>query len=240
MIVGLRHIGSVNANKFGNSGSFEMNKMQMKFEADKDLMHLFATPLGRFSLINSKEARSKIAEVILAKEAADPGLHKSNKGGWHSESDLLKWPELEFAELEKTFRFAVSKMIAVTSPHKRFKADIKMSAWANVNRPGSFNSAHVHPENQWSGVFYVQTADFSSDPIRRGGYIEFQDPRGPIQMLSNPSNMPDKVGIQPREGGILVFPSWLFHSVNAFSIDVTRISIAFNARIEHFEAVEDK
>ena len=214
--------------------------MKLKFDIKKDLMHLFATPLGRFKMINSEEATAKIAEVILAKEAADPGIHRSNKGGWHSEDDLLNWPEPEFAELEKTFRSVVSKMIAVTSPHKRFRADIQMKAWANVNRTGSFNSAHVHPENHWSGVFYVKTADFSKDPIRRAGNIELHDPRGPIQMLSNPSNQPDKVGIKPLEGDILIFPSWLFHSVNAFSIDTARISIAFNARIEHFEAVPDK
>ncbi|MFT5372403.1 MAG: hypothetical protein ACI9R7_001948 [Lysobacterales bacterium] len=217
-----------------------MNKMQLKFDLKKDLLHLFATPLGRFSLDSSKEVTAKIAEVILAKEAADPGIRRSNKGGWHSEDNLLDWPELEFADLEKTFRNVIHKMIAVTSQHKRFRADILLKAWANVNRPGCFNSAHVHPENQWSGVFYVKTADFSEDPIHRAGYIELHDPRGPIQMLSNPSSQPDKVGIAPSEGGILVFPSWLFHSVNAFSIDVARISIAFNARIEHFEAVPDK
>ncbi|MFT5372404.1 MAG: hypothetical protein ACI9R7_001949, partial [Lysobacterales bacterium] len=31
-------------------------------------------------------------------------------------------------------------------------------------------------------------------------------------------------------------PSWLFHSVNTFSIDKTRISIAFNANILKFQA----
>jgi hypothetical protein len=38
-------------------------------------------------------------------------------------------------------------------------------------------------------------------------------------------------------GLLLVFPSWLQHYVNPFVSDTLRISLAFNARINSFEAL---
>jgi uncharacterized protein (TIGR02466 family) len=29
--------------------------------------------------------------------------------------------------------------------------------WANINPPGGFNRAHIHPNSLWSGVYYVKT-----------------------------------------------------------------------------------
>jgi hypothetical protein len=36
----------------------------------------------------------------------------------------------------------------------------------------------------------------------------------------------------------VIFPAWLFHSVNPFMSDVQRISIAFNVQIRSFEAAD--
>lgn len=218
----------------------EVKRVKLKFNTKKDLLHLFSTPIGIFSLEDTQNYTPRIAEAILAREANEEGIERSNKGGWHSDLTIMDWPELGFVDLRSLFLNAVSKMIAVTSEHKKFKADIQLEAWANINRAGSFNSSHVHPENHWSGVFYVKTTDFSDDPVRRAGCIELHDPRGPIQMLISPSRQPDKVSFKPVEGNILLFPAWLYHSVNTFSLDTTRISIAFNARIEHFKAAETK
>lgn len=200
-------------------------------------MQIFATPLGTFSVPGAAELTPRIAEVILAREKKEAGVDRSNKGGWHSDDQLIHWPELQFADLGDTFRSAVSHMISATSGKQRFNIELTMASWANVNRAGAFNSSHIHPENHWSGVFYVQTMDFSADPIKKAGNIEFRDPRGAVSMLRTPGQT-DVLPIAPRQGTIIVFPSWLYHSVNTFSIDAVRISIAFNARIDRFESLD--
>ena len=31
--------------------------------------------------------------------------------------------------------------------------------WANINYPGSYNKQHIHPNSQWSGVYYVKVPE---------------------------------------------------------------------------------
>ena len=211
--------------------------MQVPFNIRENVNQLFPTPLGTFNYPNAREVMPKIAEVILAKERADEGIRRSNKGGWHSDDTLLTWPELQFADLADTFRSATAHMITLMSKESRFNADLAIGAWANINRAGQFNSPHIHPNNHWSGVLYVKSPDFSVDPLPNAGRIEFQDPRGPCGMLPHPG-MKNTLSLGPREGTMLLFPSWLYHWVNTFTIDVLRISIAFNVKINNFEALK--
>ena len=211
--------------------------MQLPFDRRTCLKHVFATPIGFFQLPNTRELASKIADIILAREKTDPGLDISNFGGWHSDNTLMDWPELGFADLADTFRSAVSHMISATSGIEKFNTQLNLSAWANVNRAGAANNSHIHPENHWSGVLYIQTPDLSADTRAKAGHIEFQDPRGPVSMLKTPGQQ-SVMSVSPQEGMIVVFPSWLYHWVNAFSVDAVRISIAFNACINKFEVLE--
>ncbi len=86
--------------------------------------------------------------------------------------------------------------------------------WSIVNGPGSVNKAHIHPGSLWSGVYYIQTPQSSGD-------IEFTDPRT-VNIMHQPTLEPNKrrpaeswtkVRFTPKAGRMLLFPSWLYHSV---------------------------
>ena len=54
-------------------------------------------------------------------------------------------------------------------------------------------------------------------------------------MLSAPCNStPDRMTIQPKEGGLLIFPSHLRHWVYPNQQEAERISIAFNLHKEPY------
>ena len=103
--------------------------MQLSFNPKTDLKQAFATPIGLFQLPNAGELAPKIANVVLAREKKEAGVVRSNFGGWHSDEDLLRWPELQFADIADTCRSAVSHMIAVTSGEKKFNTKLALSAW---------------------------------------------------------------------------------------------------------------
>jgi uncharacterized protein (TIGR02466 family) len=125
-------------------------------------------------------------------------------------------------------------MIRLTSGINKFDIRMSIGAWANVSDRGHFNQVHTHPKNAWSGVYYVKSGSYEQDVIPNPGQLHFHEPRERIEMAVHPGgNFGKPVPIAPHDGLMLLFPSWLGHSVNTFYSDTRRISIAFNAHIQH-------
>ncbi|KJE97532.1 hypothetical protein CAOG_007373 [Capsaspora owczarzaki ATCC 30864] len=91
----------------------------------------------------------------------------------------------------------------------------EMTVWATLHHSGIFHMPHSHPHELLSGVFYVKMPG-------NAGKIIFSDPRGPLTPFDN------TIAIEPREGDLILFPSWLTHMVAPTSGSDERISIAFN------------
>jgi len=99
--------------------------------------------------------------------------------------------------------------------------------WANFNPTGGLNSAHTHPNNYVSGVYYVKTPSGADA-------IEFTDPRpAAVALMPRTKQLNrfngNRMTVQVKPGRIVMFPAWLSHSVPANRTSEERISIAFNA-----------
>lgn len=215
--------------------------MDLKLDHKTDLLSLFRTPLARFKLPNAEIINPGLEKAILQRREKDQGVAHSNVRGWHSERDLHTWPEPEVKELVDSMRSSVLNMVSLIAHVENFKATVELAAWANINGPGSYNQYHSHPDCLWSGVYYVRAGNYDEDTVKKPGHLKLYDPRGAIDQLSHPGyGWGKNVNIPPEDGLMVLFPSWLHHSVNTFDSDTTRISIAFNARIHHFrEAGEE-
>ena len=166
--------------------------------------------------------------LIKAWSKKDKSEEKTNAGGgWHSPTDMNKKKEYEPLTNE-----------LFDMQHEIFK-DYGMqdkpglgNMWANINYPGSYNKQHIHPNSQWSGVYYVKVPNNS-------GSLFVEDPRaGPNHLL------PRRVGGIPRalwrvviypaiEGQMIMFPAWLPHGVQMNESKEKgekgwRISVSFN------------
>ena len=211
--------------------------MQFKIDPSTEVASLFPTPLARFQLPNAAEINPALKKAILGREARDRSEKRSNIGGWQSSDNLIDWPEPEVAELVDSIRCAVLNMVSLVSRVQVFEAAINIVAWANVNRSGAFNQVHTHPGNHWSGVYYVVPGDYGEDEIEFPGQLQIHDPRERSDMYLHPhAPYGNPFRIKPREGLMVLFPSWLSHSVNIFYSETTRISIAFNAQALKFRA----
>ena len=100
--------------------------------------------------------------------------------------------------------------------------------WANINPPGSMNMPHVHPNSLFSGVYYIK-----SQP--QSGRLKIYDPRPgiqtnmPVRKPGNPGrDMWRDASLDPVIGRIIMFPSWLWHSVEENQSNDVRISVSFN------------
>ena len=101
------------------------------------------------------------------------------------------------------------------------------SLWANLLKSGGQHSGHIHPHSIISGTLYVQVPPGA-------GAIRFEDPRLPLMMAAPPraKDAPEElqtfVSVEPREGVLLMWESWLRHEVLAGAGRGERLSISFN------------
>ena len=103
--------------------------------------------------------------------------------------------------------------------------------WSVVNQKGSFNIQHNHPNSYLSAVYYVRHPE-------KSGNIRFFDPREQKNIrypkINKYTDMSAAITeITPEEGDLLVFPSYLYHSVAENLSEYDRIVISFNVDIEY-------
>jgi uncharacterized protein (TIGR02466 family) len=104
--------------------------------------------------------------------------------------------------------------------------------WANVNPPGAKHSIHSHPNNYFSGVYYVQ-ADAKANVIR------FHDPRGAAEAIMPPRAQQNvynanSIEMEAKPGRLVLFPAWLKHDVPTNLSSRERISLAYNLMFPNF------
>jgi uncharacterized protein (TIGR02466 family) len=207
-------------------------------------LDLFATPVLKASPPNADELNPQLLEVIAAQRKKHPGIERSNLGGWHSDTDMANWGGEASRELANFAVNTVSPhMVDVAKAGKRqFGWQVEM--WANVNGPGHANQMHCHPASFWSGVYYPDPG--GSEIEGNGGELLLEDPRYPMAHMMMPDlllrdadsePMYSQVAIRPVAGRIVLFPSWLRHSVRPHRGDRERVSIALNLALVDVKAV---
>jgi uncharacterized protein (TIGR02466 family) len=106
------------------------------------------------------------------------------------------------------------------------------ACWATVLARGAAHKVHQHPNNFLSGVYYVRTHPGADT-------INFHDPRNQTGIMRPPvieltAENTDQVVVRVKDGTMLVFPSYLQHSVDPSTSDDERISISFNIMFSSF------
>jgi uncharacterized protein (TIGR02466 family) len=191
--------------------------------------HLFSTPIFWYVFRNVEALNTELRELILAQERAAPSAVKSNDGGWQSPDDVFHWTGPAIATLRRLASSAVEAATSRLPLPPSFRAEFHLSGWAAVNRAGHYNTVHVHPMATWSGVYYV---DPGSEPAESGGgLLEFSHPIVASAMTFFPGALPSARLVRPEPGMIILFPSYLQHSVRMYRGDRPRICVPFNAHM---------
>ena len=166
---------------------------------------------------------NQLAQNIIQWSNQDQGLKKTNVKGWHSQTDMHKKPEY------KPLVDELFKMVHQVFNEEFLEREPRLgNMWANINPPGGYNRPHVHPNSLFSGVYYVKTPPNS-------GKLICNDPRPGIQtcMPTRKEGQPPKhlwrdANLDPFPGRIIMFPAWLWHSVEPNQSNDIRISVSFN------------
>ncbi len=191
---------------------------------------IFPTQILSYTWEDSKELNKELRKVILEKEKEGGGRQQSNVGGYHSEWDMLTWDYPCVEELINRIHQMSGYMAKVHGLKDDETVDLSITGWANVMRSGNYHSPHNHPNNFWSGCYYIDDGD-PEENIQYNGYFEFLDPRGGSDMHTSESLVAPRYQIIPKAGTIVMFPAYVNHYVHPYVGLRERISVSFNVRI---------
>ena len=193
-----------------------------------EVIPMFPTLLWKIRL--EPQLREGIdAKILGALEALRRGLPTLEPGrGWQSQQALHEHED--FRDLMACVGDAARSVLRfLCIGYDAFEIT---GCWATVLAKGAAHRAHSHPNNFLSGVYYVRTHPGADT-------INFHDPRPQAAVIRPPvveltAENTDQVVVKVANGTLLIFPSYLEHSVAATAGDEERISISFNVMFSSF------
>jgi len=172
----------------------------------------------------------QLANDIIVWSKQDEGMKKTNVNGWHSQTNMHELPQ---------FKPLVDELFKMTSEvfkQEHLDREPRLgNMWANINYQGGYNKPHIHPNSLFSGVYYIKAEPNS-------GKLICNDPRPGIQTVmpvrkpgQPPKHLWREVHLDPKVNRILMFPAWLWHSVEPNQSNDIRISVSFNFIQDDFQ-----
>jgi len=193
-----------------------------------DVIPMFPTLVWKIVL------RAQLREVIDARILATleslrrdlPPLEPYR--GWQSEQTLHLGNE--FQELISCVNNATKSILKfLRIDQEAFEIT---GCWATVLAKGAIHKPHSHPNNFLSAVYYVRTQPGADT-------INFHDPRRQTYVIRPPvveltAENTDQVVVRVTNGTLLMFPSYLEHSVDINMSAEERISVSLNVMFSSF------
>ena len=182
------------------------------------MINLFVTPLKIINLNNYESINEKINECCRLK--FENNFHE-------------KLPKEEKENIEKIFKDEAELYLKELTNKK---IDLYLDkSWVTYTNKYEFNTPHDHNDNTVIGVYYINAPENSGDLL-------LHDPRGANNFISkfeiNTSGQlvsgRNYYRIKPKTGSLVLFPSYIVHSVEPNMSDEIRRSLAINFKYKNF------
>ena len=196
-----------------------------------ELQNIFPTPLA------IGQVPYKFRETIPLLESFDIKYQEDSVGAVYGErtrdSYILNSPKLkEF----KTYLESEIQNFAINGLNLDSSDYIITQSWVSLKNPNQEHHIHNHPNSVISGVFYWEEVD-GENPIINFHRTQITNtwtlrPKGLGTISHNNLKNPDfgdNVYIKMSPGSLVLFPSFLPHSVSLNESSKVRKSLAFNS-----------
>ena len=172
--------------------------------------------------LETKGIESKVAVKIKH------NLIESDFNLFHHDNDTIK-------KTSKWIGNCVAKTVNhIQMENHTYKINFNES-WYHITKTNGMHEPHIHPSCSWCGIYYLKSGNDDS------GHTVFENPtkstyidRGNLY-LNNIST----VRVKPRDGMLVLFPSYLSHYQAMYKGTEDRIVIAFNSSITDIIREED-
>lgn len=176
---------------------------------------LFPIPLGMFDLEPISE--SVILHLKNLEVIKNLGNYRSMRSDLHHDHEMHELFKTVTEHCQNFFN-------TIYQPLNENEIYIT-SAWCNYTEKGQIHHTHKHSNSFISGVIYLQTTTDDS--------VEFYSPyndREIIDVCNKEYNLYNSSSweIPVYDNLLILFPSWIYHSVPIKSTTGTRIALSFN------------
>ncbi len=195
----------------------------------------FATPIYHAALLSQRHKNQALAKEIC-KTSVDirkfdvQGQQWSRVHYQHGFTSYSSWDNLhqrhsDFATLQGHIDRHVQRFAKALDWDLQGRELGMTHCWLNIMGAGATHPFHLHPLSALSGTYY---ADVDS----KSAALQFEDPRIGFKMASPPVRTHSKqspyVEIAPKKGDLVLFESWVKHSVPVHRAKRNRVSVSFN------------
>ena len=190
-----------------------------------NLMSIYSVPFWQSEYPEFEEHKELFLSLVKKYKEQNPTKEtpRSNIAGYQSPDTLQNVPELR-----PLFEYICQIGFRAIVDLDLIDCDIAITgAWLNINDSRQcMNTEHIHGE-VFSGVFYLQAPEGS-------GKLSVINPainrmwKGCSLASQKNQFTAESIKIEPVEGNIILFPSYIPHSVETNNHEEERISISFN------------
>lgn len=197
--------------------------------------NLFTTPLYRADrnthggAIDNEDLLDNCYAIAEDDEAGQAWCEENAFVGYTSYASLLdlEWRNPVFGALAKALMkhaYAFAEAVHFDLDEKALHLD---SLWINILPPGGIHTGHIHPHSVISGTTYVQMPPGCSA-------LKLEDPRlammmaAPMRKKGCPVELEQFHYVEPVEGEVVLWESWLRHEVVMNMSEEERVSVSFN------------
>jgi uncharacterized protein (TIGR02466 family) len=199
-------------------------------------------PIDRRPFANAAQVNPVLARAFRAMRLGMAGDESS--AFFASPDDLLQRVELpEFRQLIEfiaaSLQDTVKQANAQAWPAGRMSLNMEMvGCWFQIQNGHAFHDVHTHGNCSWSGIYYVQI-DALEKRAQHGEHNGATRFYGPYSQFLGGAHMDSgnaylqksSLDIQPEEGRLVLFPSYLPHKAMPYVGEKDRIILSFNAQI---------
>lgn len=189
-----------------------------------ELISLYSTPIWISEFPDFDNHKETFIKAVKNFKQQYPETDKKfNNSGYQSPPIIQTQPELT-----PLFEYVCSMGFNALNDLNINECDLFLtSAWVNFNDSREcMSSEHIHEETL-SGVFYLSAPENSGSLVFRNEAINRMWSGCRLTKSKNQFTG-ELTRIEPIEGNIIIFPSYLPHSVETNHHDDERISISFN------------
>ena len=157
-------------------------------------------------------------------------IEQSLRGGTQTPHHLFPAGLPLVTLLKKRIDEAVARYIAeldedVTHPllSRRGKTFRYSGSWSSRLQDNGFHVNHFHPDGWISSCYYVSVPDAVKDETAKQGWLKFGEPAFDAVL-----KQPVRRTVQPKQGRLVLFPSYMWHGTVPFHDKAARTTIAFD------------